>query len=295
MTGVKKNAWPMRLWQVNFQVYNALPSFPRPDVIVEEIQRYPSYAHFGAKRQGNPGGQFVITLKGLGGFRLNGKDHRLPPGRGFLANHADPAHAYYYPPEGKEPWIFLWIAMTGAVSERMISEINTRYGYLFTLPLDSGLVERLYARKSERGSVRVLSSPAAAAIVIDVLSSLVTEKEKDSPAEPSSALVRDAQQIILESLGADITVSALSEKLNVTREHLSRVFRERTGVSPGEYIHEKKTRLACRLLREPGVSCKEAAARAGFESIASFNRAFKKALRMTPSEFRSSGAVPAPD
>lgn len=280
----------MRLWEVNFQVYKPLPSLPMPGDLVEEIQEEPSYRHDGYKRRGG-GGQMVLTMRGEGGFRIGKKDLRLKPGTAFLALHCDPEHSYYYPPEGVEPWIFFWIAVWGKTAEAMITDLVKRYGYLYNLETDRGIIKRLYSYKRVKNTVRAISPPAGARLAADVLCALGESKETGLSETPASALVQRAQQLVFENLAKELNVTDVAERLGVSREHLSRVFREQTGFSPLEYMARQKMRVACRLLRETTMPCKEAAMRTGFENVSCFNRIFKRMTGLSPSEFRSSGGA----
>lgn len=279
----------MRIWQIQFQVYKPIPSFPFPNELVEEIQTQPSYRHEGRHRMLQLGGQLVCTLKGVGGFQAGGVDHRLPPGRAFLSMHADPNHAYYYPPEAKEPWVFLWMSMCGDIAETMIAGIVKRHGYLFDLDLEKGLVKRLLAYKTIRDSVQTLSPSAAAKLVMDTLAPLGEAAEADSLAEPSCDLVRKACQLVLENLDRPLGVDDMATRLGVSREHLSRVFKEQIGIPPAHYIALKKTRLACHLLLSSSLSCKEVAFRLGHDNASGFSRAFKQVTGLSPDAFRASG------
>lgn len=63
-----------------------------------------------------------------------------------------------------------------------------------------------------------------------------------------------------------------------------------------EMINMRLHDEAARLLREPGASITEVAARSGFSTIRSFNGAFRKQFSMTPTEYcrsRDSKGTPA--
>ena len=113
----------VRKWQVHFEVLRPLGNLPVPEVVVEEIQHERRYRLDGRLR-GDGGGQLSITIGGRGGIRIGGVDHELTPGRAFLHNHNDPEVCYYYPPDGTEPWNFLWMAFYGDTLCNLIAEIN---------------------------------------------------------------------------------------------------------------------------------------------------------------------------
>lgn len=279
----------VRVWQVKFEVHQPLKSLPLPDLVVEEVQESPEYRVDGALRK-TGGSQLQVTIGGRGMVRVNGKDHELLPGRGFLHNHMDPGVCYYYPPDGVEVWNFLWIAFDNA--EKMVREINQRYGYVYHLPLERGVVKKLGAYRNFRGAIQVLSPLAGAGFVMDILAELADTHERKLIESPRSVLVSKAQRHIMERMGTELGIAELAEALQVSREHLSRVFLEQTGMSPSEYLCKSRMRLACDLLLQSGLSCKEIAARVGFNDHSSFSRAFRQVVGMSPRALRENGYRP---
>lgn len=283
----------MRIWQIRFEVHKAMASFPAPGELVEEIQEKPSYRLEGRKRENTGGCQFVCTLSGRGVYLENGIEHSLPPGTAFIQRHADPVTAYYYPPDGREPWIFLWISFYGEVAAQMVNELVARYGYIYKLPENSGLIKRLRAYKNYKGMVQSMTPLAGAKLVMDVLTGLGDEFEKELSNSPQCNVVRRAQELILENLDRNLKVEEIAGNLSVSREHLSRVFKEQAGVSPQDYILNKKMKYASYLLRDTGLSCKEIGQKIGYDSPASFSRAFKNIYNISPADIRSTGYFPA--
>ena len=158
----------VRKWQVNFEVHRQLRSLPVPEIVVEEVQNDRNYRLDGRLR-GDSGGQLSITLGGRGGLRIAGTDYELTPGKAFLHNHNDPQVCYYYPPDGTEPWNFLWMAFYGDGLYELISEINGTYGYIFDVPLNSPLVERLSNYRQYRNEVLMMTPLEGGKLVIDVI------------------------------------------------------------------------------------------------------------------------------
>ena len=71
-----------------------------------------------------------------------------------------------------------------------------------------------------------------------------------------------------------------------SRAWLTRKFKEEMGQSFGEFQSYLRTQEAKRLLRYTDISLSEIAGMLGFSSQAYFHSFFKKAVGMTPSEFR---------
>ena len=282
----------MRIWQVKFEVYKSLPSFPVPGELVEELQEKPSYRNEGRLRVNPRGGQLAYTLEGRGLFIAGKKQYALPPGKAFFHLHNDPETVYCYPPDGTEPWKFLWISFFGETLEKMINDIVTRYGYIYTLPRSRGIIKKLEAYRNYRGVIHTMTPLAGAKLVMEVLASLGEKFEKEQTLDPQSNLIKNAQELMLEKLDENLGMERIANELNVSREHLSRVFREQTGLSPHEYLTRRKMRYACYLLRDTNLTCKEIASRIGYDDPASFSRAFKNEIKISPQDLRITGYIP---
>ena len=87
-----------------------------------------------------------------------------------------------------------------------------------------------------------------------------------------------------ENFRSPLTLEILSEKLYISRHHISHLFSSRLKVGFNEFINQLRIRDACQRL-EAGESVTEAALSSGFSSIRTFNRAFLKDMKMSPSEY----------
>lgn len=84
-----------------------------------------------------------------------------------------------------------------------------------------------------------------------------------------------------------ITLTFLSDYGDISSAHLSRVFKQMTGLNVSEYIIMKKILLAKELLLKTNENISTIAEQCGFESIPYFHRTFKKYIGMTPSHYRN--------
>ena len=243
----------VRKWQVNFEVHRQLRSLPVPEIVVEEVQNDRNYRLDGRLR-GDSGGQLSITLGGRGGLRIAGTDYELTPGKAFLHNHNDPQVCYYYPPDGTEPWNFLWMAFYGD-------------GLMMT-PLEGGK------------------------LVIDVIDQLCSPVENELRESPRSSLVGDVQNRIANYISERLDVESMARHFRVSREHLSRVFREQTGTPLHAYITRARLRFAMNLLLQTRLNVKEIAAKCGYTEYSVFYRAFRKRIGMSPEALREAGYRP---
>jgi AraC-like DNA-binding protein len=281
-----------RVWEVNFEIPARLPSLPYPGAVVEEVQQVPEYNIQCRTRKNMTGCQLSCTLEGEGIFRYKRQEYRLTPGMAFLQNHNDVNTAYYYPVNGRQPWRFLWFAFFSETVESMVREMVSRYGYIYRLPVDGGIVKKLKSFKSYRGTLQILSPLEAARVVMDILTGLDKHIEEKYVETSQSNLIRRTQAYIFENIGNDIGIDQIARDIGVSREHLARIFRQQLGQAPLEYLMKRKMELACKLLISTNLTCKEIAERIGYENSVSFNRAFKNLVKMPPGQLRELGYVP---
>ena len=86
---------------------------------------------------------------------------------------------------------------------------------------------------------------------------------------------------------ADLTLSALAEKFGYSEFHLSRKFREGSGMSFRDYLRYRRLAFALKDVRDTEKGLLEIAMDYGFSSNEAFTRAFREAYGVTPSRYRA--------
>ncbi|MFL6264185.1 MAG: GlxA family transcriptional regulator [Thermoanaerobaculia bacterium] len=84
------------------------------------------------------------------------------------------------------------------------------------------------------------------------------------------------------------TLDELARRAGLSPRHLTRIFRQATGVSIQEYRTRLRLERARSLLRDPGLTLEGIAARCGFESARQLRRVWKEAFGTPPSAARAS-------
>ena len=93
-------------------------------------------------------------------------------------------------------------------------------------------------------------------------------------------------EYINNHLAEDLTLTHLAEISYLNASYLSRVFKQEYQLNITEYIGKVRLEKAKTLLS--GTACKinEIASQVGYLSVPSFNRVFKKAMGISPLEYR---------
>lgn len=115
------------------------------------------------------------------------------------------------------------------------------------------------------------------------------EKKQRSPAisESTEGKLNSVIDFIKENFNRDISREGLAGAIEISTDYMSRLFRTYTGKKINEYINELRVQEAMRLLRDDGdAKIIDIALAVGFESLSTFNRAFKQIAGVTPRDFR---------
>ncbi|RXZ81938.1 response regulator [Paenibacillaceae bacterium] len=86
-----------------------------------------------------------------------------------------------------------------------------------------------------------------------------------------------------------ISLESLAQHFYISKEHLSRMFKNYTQENMTDYITRKRMEKARILLVKQGLSIKHVAQLTGYDDVAYFYRVFKKHYGITPGEVRKDG------
>ncbi len=84
----------------------------------------------------------------------------------------------------------------------------------------------------------------------------------------------------------ELNVSSVAAHFHMHRVSLSRMFRRRFGISPGEYLSNRRIQAGMSLLSTTGLSVKEIAGQCGFASADYFTKVIRRASGLPPSLLR---------
>lgn len=88
-----------------------------------------------------------------------------------------------------------------------------------------------------------------------------------------------------------LSLAALEDKLHINRYYISHLFSDRLNIRFNDYINSLRVSQACRYLRQTDKSITEISELVGFGTLRTFNRAFIKHLKQTPSSYRKQNST----
>jgi AraC-like DNA-binding protein/ligand-binding sensor protein len=104
-------------------------------------------------------------------------------------------------------------------------------------------------------------------------------------AEPEA--VTRARDYVSQHYREAFSLPEVARVVNMSANYFSEKFKEATGLNFIEFVARTRIEKARNLLQNPNLRISEVAFEIGFQSLSQFNRAFKKIVGKSPSEFRS--------
>lgn len=100
--------------------------------------------------------------------------------------------------------------------------------------------------------------------------------------------IRAVQSYVEEHLEESIALAELATAAGLSSFHFLRAFKQSMGVTPGQYVLDRRMERARSLLKSSKLSIAEVGISVGFDYSSHFTRAFRRTVGTAPSIFRSS-------
>ena len=157
------------------------------------------------------------------------------------------------------------------------------YASFSKLVVLTGYDEYSYMRRAiQYGSFDYLLKPIDPDILNDTLSRALADVVKESSEDPIAQIGTYIEQHFAEEL----SLQGMSERFYLSREYISRRFKQQYGVNLSEYVLTIRMNEAKRLLETSRQRIYEVAQAVGFSDDKYFRKVFKKQVGVTPNEFR---------
>jgi AraC-like DNA-binding protein len=238
---------------------------------------------------------FEVSLctKGSGVFFIEDEVHAYREGtlvllspNTFHISHGETVE----PPE----WVTLYVSMNQLAGNAHVEGFHLHEfsgGRVMDCPHDRMIRQSIGGLAHELSKTDGLSRLG----VHGYLQVLLVELSRMIPLYDHSSLAREGEvarlapvlNYIASNLDKPLPVSELAKQVGMSESHFRRNFTRYMGQSPHRYVLKTRIQLAKGLLRDPSISVLEVAGRCGFDTLSTFNRAFKKDLGMSPREWRA--------
>jgi transcriptional regulator GlxA family with amidase domain len=101
------------------------------------------------------------------------------------------------------------------------------------------------------------------------------------------APLRDLQGFIADHPAENLSVSSLARRAGMSTRNFARAFRRDLDLTPAVYVERARVESARRRLESSSAGLEEIARDAGFGTVETMHRAFRRTLRVTPGHYRA--------
>ena len=119
-----------------------------------------------------------------------------------------------------------------------------------------------------------------------LLSELLSRMTVGEAPKTDSDALRSIIYYCTKNYNRDISLSTLEEQLHLNKYYISHLFSGKLGLRFNDYINSLRISEACRRLLNTDESITSISDRVGFNTLRTFNRAFMKQMKISPSEYR---------
>ncbi len=132
---------------------------------------------------------------------------------------------------------------------------------------------------------------SARGLLLTLLIELARAAEEDEERLPDlnterNLTILDALHYVNNRYHEDLKIKELAEACHMSETHFRRVFREIMSIGPLEYINIVRVEMACNMLRTTDYSMETIARRAGYPTMTTFDRNFRRVTGYTPLQWK---------
>jgi len=221
-------------------------------------------------------------MRGEGYIEIGGKTLKACEGQTFIL-FPDELARYYA--DQKKPWHYIWVNFNGSLADTLIAQTGftpkTRVSpprHLFEVyPLYNDVVQSYYGQ----------SEPLKSAL-LHLLLARYTEFFPSATNKPEMDLADKMIELIQNRYtSTQLNVESIARMLNISRSQLFRICKQKTAMSPIQYLTQLRIEQAKYWLVTTNHTITDIANSTGFGDAMYFSRMFTEKTGMNPTAYRN--------
>lgn len=264
---------PHTEYEGTFIIENMGITYPDKEYLISRVDRSRySYRHLYVL-------EYVISGEGF--IESQGGTYKVKAGDFYLLS-THHRHRYYSNPEN--PYTKIWINIGGRLMNEVMSFYNLQNGIAIKQMHCRKTFEMIYKeceRITSKNKAEIYRSVFK--LIMHLLDQLVGDAVCDV-LSPASYKIKD---YIDANIQNDISLDNIASRFFFSKSYIISCFKSEFGVSPKQYILQKKIETAKNMLLETDMSIKAIAEMLRFADSHHFSNTFKKQTGIAPVEFRT--------
>lgn len=232
--------------------------------------------------QGGDQHLLLLTLSGEGRVKIGHTQYPLKAGTVAVIPKA--LSNRYSGIRGKN-WEFYWLHYVGSHADACTADIVQNGRYVFGVgQTELSLFFGPFLKAAEKGPERELTEAEALDRILHHLRKQAFLQQYD---HRQLALVDQIILFLEQNQGAEFSLDRLVAEYHYSKEHIIRLFKSATGMTPYRYWQGLRFKQASIELESGAGSIGQIALKFGYRSVSSFSKQFKEIVGVSPKEYRT--------
>jgi AraC-like DNA-binding protein len=250
----------------------------------DQIGRHDPYWYENRNRQPETTVVFQLTRSGRLRYRDGSGDQLVEPGRAMLCSYGESSAYGLLPEDRAVTYHNQWLTLNGAGLAHHWNALRETYGSIIHVAdhpqLQSALSELMLLATDATRRDPIVFASSVHHFVMQVWQCARQVRRRGQTS------TEQAIDDLLEYPTQPWSLKQLAARHDCSREHLSRLFYQRTGQSPGRYLRQARLRRATQLLTDTRLPLREVARQSGYTSPHTLARQIRAATGKPPSALR---------
>ena len=219
-------------------------------------------------------------LKGRGRIRLGQSSFEAKTGDIYILPAGE---NHYYYSDAEDPWVKVWFNIKGSLIDQLLKTYQIQNLYHIEGLNLSGLFHEFFETAKFNLPHEEIHNRCAT-VFLQIVQAISHYTHNAFAPSPSLAGQLKAQMDSIVQY--DVSFSSLIDSLFCTKSHAIRVFKEAYGITPYQYLLQKKLTVAKMMLKDTRLPMKEIAENLGFQDNHYISSFFKKQTGTSPQQYR---------
>ena len=217
----------------------------------------------------------------------NTQHYDLEAGQGFLIT---PGQVNTYSADQFQPWKYVWLEFDGLRAKEYLTEAGLSAVQPIYQPNSMAQAEQvrdtmLYIAGHPNASTLQLIGHMC--LFLDALIQSSSTRREPRETQLRDFYIQEAINYMELNYRRELTVEEIAGACQLNRSYFSKLFKEKKGCPPQEFLIRLRLSKAAELMRTTKVSIGDISVSCGYPNQLHFSRAFKQRYGVSPREWRS--------
>lgn len=211
----------------------------------------------------------------------------LGPGQGFLIL---PGQINTYGADQFQPWKYVWLEFDGLRVPEYLTEAGLSAGqpiYRPQTPAQADEVRDAMLYITDHPKASSLRLIGHLCLFLDALIQTSSTRQKPRETQLRDFYIQEAISYMEQNYQREVTVEEIANACQLNRSYFSKLFKQKKGCPPQEFLIRLRLSKAADLMRTTKVSIGDISASCGYPNQLHFSRAFKQRYGVSPREWRN--------